>query len=88
MRKPLLLAALLCACVLMSCATLGKVVRTIDVVARDICEIWGTQQGEAALGMSPEKWCSIPGNVDPFIPAARAAVHAGGSVAGARLHAQ
>jgi hypothetical protein len=68
-----------------SCATLGKVIRTVDVVARDLCEIWGAEQGEAKLGMSPAEFCAVDDNVRPFVDAALAAKHAGGVEAGARL---
>lgn len=78
-----ILALLLCA--LCACATLGKVVRTIDVIARDLCEIWASEQPRDKLGLSPAEFCAIAENVRPFADAALAAKHAGGATAAARL---
>lgn len=91
MRKPLLLAALLCALLstsVIGCATLGKVVRTVDVfvdVAQDLCEIWGAQQGEAALGEPVGLFCAKAENYGPFIEPAKEAMRVGGGLASARL---
>lgn len=67
------------------CATLGKVVRSIDVIARDLCEIWASEQPRDKLGLSPADYCAIAENVRPFADAALAAKHAGGATAAARL---
>jgi hypothetical protein len=66
------------------CAHAGRIVRSIDVIARDLCEIWGTEQG-AKLGMSPAAFCAVKENAAPFVDAALAAKHAAGATAGARL---
>lgn len=43
-------------------------VRTINDIARNLCHLSAQQAGgEEALGMSPEDWCVIRKNLDPFI---------------------
>lgn len=66
------------------CAALPKIIRTIDVIARDLCEVWAVEN-EAKLGISPAAFCASAENVRPFVEAAKMAKAAAGTEAAAAL---
>lgn len=52
----------------MACAAFGHVVRTVVDVAADTCELWAVKQTPARLNkFSPEDFCKITENVQPYV---------------------
>jgi hypothetical protein len=85
MRK--LLAIVTLSCVLYTgCAALWPTVRTIVDIATDACELWASEQHKIAL--SPQDFCDVAENVEPFLQQQRLAQAQAGAVARAQLHAR
>jgi hypothetical protein len=53
--------------VLVGCATLKDIGRTANDAARILCELVATEQKENLDELTPQQWCSIQKNLDPFI---------------------
>jgi hypothetical protein len=57
--------------VLMACAAVKGVVRTLNDIAKDLCALTASEQlerdGAALDGLSVAQWCDIKENLDPFI---------------------
>jgi hypothetical protein len=50
------------------CGWLGSAIRTTIDIARCLCEVVAAEQPEGELaGMSPEEWCEVRENLEPFI---------------------
>lgn len=48
------------------CAATKAVVRSVNDIARQLCELTAAESGDK-LGMTPEEWCAVRENLDPFI---------------------
>lgn len=53
--------------VIVGCAALKEVGRTANDAARILCELIAAEQTEQLDGLSPDEWCEIQKNLDPFI---------------------
>ena len=62
-----LLAVTLFTVVLVNCGVIGPVVKTVRNVADVLCEVVAQDNVDELDGMTPEEWCSIKENVDPFL---------------------
>ena len=50
-----------------ACATVKKVVRTVNDLATDLCWIVAEENTDELGGLTPAAWCAIKENLDPFI---------------------
>lgn len=63
-----------------SCSSFKSVARTADDAASILCELFAAENKEA-VGMSPEQWCALHDNLQPFIDQVLAAKQAAGAAA-------
>ena len=78
----LCLASALC---LSGCGAVRLVGRSLNAIATALCEtVAADQYGQELDGMSPEEWCSIKSNLDPFLSVLLAAQRDAAAKAGLR----
>jgi hypothetical protein len=57
----------------LGCAAIKPVARTVADLASMVCEGLAAENRDQLQGLSPEDWCSIQRNLDPFLDAVLAA---------------
>lgn len=67
---------------LIACATVKSVARTINDAADIACEIFGADHPDALQGLTPQQWCDVKSNIDPFLDEILAAQQRAGATLG------
>ena len=77
-------AMLLVGFLLVRCAAVKPVLRTVDDAASILCELFATEH-KAELKLTPQEFCDVKENFQPFIDQVLAAQRAAGDQVGTRL---
>lgn len=51
------------------CAAIKPVVRTVEDIARNLCESVAQKHTDQLRSLTPADWCAIERNIEPFIDA-------------------
>jgi hypothetical protein len=66
--KKMVIASLLVVSLVVGCAAIKPIIRTIVDVAEILCILTAEKQNQKALmDMTPQQWCAVETNLQPFI---------------------
>ena len=66
---------------LTSCATMKNIGRTTNDIARALCSVFAAENEDQLQGFSPDEWCAVHENLQPFVEYIVSAKQAAGAAA-------